>query len=79
MATHVQVSTVRREDWQAYKEVDVYARTRNSAGAGSTTKPRGHMGPAAFMMIASGLEKVSATGFLYLPSLPFCQGVNDSS
>lgn len=62
MGDPVEVSIVRKEDFDAYKGKSEGDDIIQSAGKVSGLPVRGHQGPTAFLIKASGLDKVS---FLY--------------
>ncbi|KAF5404640.1 Leucine amino peptidase [Paragonimus heterotremus] len=51
-----EISTLRREDYEAHKAHEPYADLLNSARPVGGKRVRGHQSPAAFMIVASGLD-----------------------
>ncbi|TGZ68086.1 hypothetical protein CRM22_004457 [Opisthorchis felineus] len=51
-----EISTLRREDFDAHKAQEDYADLINSARPVGGKRVRGHQSPAAFMIVASGLD-----------------------
>lgn len=52
-----EISTIRREDYVHHSGRTESEDVFQSAGGGSTNNPRGHQAPAAFLVLASGLDK----------------------
>ncbi|XP_041855721.1 putative aminopeptidase W07G4.4 [Melanotaenia boesemani] len=52
-----EVSTIRREDYEFHKGKSEYEDILQSNNLPSTATPRGHQAPAAFLIMASGLDK----------------------
>ncbi|VEN36631.1 unnamed protein product [Callosobruchus maculatus] len=52
-----EVSTVRQEDFEAYKGMMEGDDVTQSGPKPSSQSPRGHQGPAAFLILASGLDE----------------------
>lgn len=66
MGDPFEISRIRREDFQTHKgraEGDDILQALNQS---SSKTPRGHQGPAAFLIKAAGLEKVYNVLFLLL-------------
>merc|ERR1719334_84644 len=57
MAEPVEVSTIRREDYDFHKGKSEYEDVLQCNNAPSSRTARGHQSPAAFMIMASGLDK----------------------
>lgn len=53
-----EVSTIRREDYEFHKGKSEYEEILQSNNLPSSATPRGHQTPAAFLIMASGLDKV---------------------
>jgi leucyl aminopeptidase len=51
-----EISTIRREDYEAHNAGEEYADLRNSSRPIGGKRTRGHQSPAAFMILASGLD-----------------------
>ncbi|CAL8070073.1 unnamed protein product [Calicophoron daubneyi] len=51
-----EISTIRREDYEAHSAAEEYADLRNSSRPVGGRRCRGHQSPAAFMILASGLD-----------------------
>lgn len=65
MGDPLEISRIRREDFQAHRgraEGDDILQAINKP---SSKVPRGHQGPAAFLIKASGLDKVSRLYFYH--------------
>lgn len=58
-----EVSTIRREDYEFHKGKSEYEDILQSNNLPSSATPRGHQAPAAFLIMASGLDKVLALLF----------------
>lgn len=54
----MQVSTIRREDYEVVKGHTEYEDLLQCNNLPSSETPRGHQFPAAFMIVASGLDEV---------------------
>ncbi|XP_076849946.1 putative aminopeptidase W07G4.4 [Brachyhypopomus gauderio] len=52
-----EVSTLRREDYEFHKGKSEYEEVLQACNLPSTATPRGHQSPAAFLVMASGLDK----------------------
>jgi len=52
-----EINTIRREDFEFHKGKSEYEDVLQCNNAPSTSTQRGHQGPAAFLMMASGLDK----------------------
>jgi len=57
MAEPVEISTIRREDYAFHRGPSEYEDVLQCNNAPSSRTPRGHQTPAAFMVLASGLDK----------------------
>lgn len=57
LAEPVELSTIRREDYEFIKGKSEYEDVLQCNNLPSTRTPRGHQMPAAFMIVASGLDK----------------------
>lgn len=55
-----EVSTIRREDYEFHKGQSEYEDILQCNNLPSSATPRGHQTPAAFLIMASGLDKVLA-------------------
>lgn len=53
-----EVSTIRREDYEFHKGKSEYEDILQANNLPSSATPRGHQSPAAFLIMASGLDKV---------------------
>lgn len=53
-----EVSSIRREDYEFHKGKSEYEEILQSNNLPSSATPRGHQTPAAFLIMASGLDKV---------------------
>lgn len=53
-----EVSTIRREDYEFHKGKSEYEDILQCNNLPSSATPRGHQTPAAFLIMASGLDKV---------------------
>jgi len=62
-----EISTIRREDYNAHKGKSEYEDVLQCNNDPSTQTPRGHQSPAAFMIMASGLIKHGVDGRHPLP------------
>lgn len=60
-----EVSTIRREDYEFHKGKSEYEEILQSNNLPSSATPRGHQTPAAFLVMASGLDKVDAHTLTY--------------
>lgn len=56
VADPYEISTIRREDYEAMSGKDVNTEIHQSNSAPSTRTPRGHQNPSAFLIMASGLD-----------------------
>lgn len=54
-----QISTIRKEDYAMNKAKSEYEDLVQCNNVASSGTPRGHQMPAAFLVVASGLNKVS--------------------
>lgn len=54
-----EVSTLKRDDYQVVAGKSEYEDLLQSTNNPSTAEPRGHNFPAAFMIVGSGLDKVT--------------------
>lgn len=54
-----EVSRIRREDYEFHKGKSEYEDILQCNNLPSSATPRGHQTPAAFLIMASGLDKVS--------------------
>jgi leucyl aminopeptidase len=52
-----EVSTIRREDFKAHKGKSDYEDLMQAYSKPSAVSARGHQGPAAFLIMSSGLDK----------------------
>uniref|UniRef100_H2Z4C3 Cytosol aminopeptidase domain-containing protein n=1 Tax=Ciona savignyi TaxID=51511 RepID=H2Z4C3_CIOSA len=52
-----EISTIRREDYEFHTGKSEYEDVLQAGNKPSTQTPRGHQGPAAFLIMASGLDK----------------------
>lgn len=59
----VKVSTIRRDDYEFHAGKSVYEEVLQCNNHPSTMTSRGHMTPSAFMILASGLDKVCVGRF----------------
>ncbi|KAA0199301.1 putative aminopeptidase [Fasciolopsis buskii] len=66
-----EISTLRREDFEAHNSPDEYADLVNSARPIDGKRCRGHQSPAAFMIAASGLDAHMCSGKHPLPYTHF--------
>lgn len=53
-----EVSTIRREDYEFHKGKSEYEDILQANNLPSSATPRGHQTPAAFLIMASGLDQV---------------------
>lgn len=53
-----EVSSIRREDYDFHKGKSEYEDILQSNNLPSSSTPRGHQAPAAFLIMAAGLDKV---------------------
>ncbi|TPP65914.1 Leucine aminopeptidase [Fasciola gigantica] len=66
-----EISTLRREDFEAHASQDEYSDLVNSARPVNGRRCRGHQSPAAFMITASGLDAHMCNGKRPLPYTHF--------
>jgi leucyl aminopeptidase len=59
IADPYEISTIRRDDFKTLSGKSEYEDLLQSTNNPSTAEPRGHQFPAAFLIMASGLEKVN--------------------
>ena len=59
IADPYEISTIRREDFKVVAGKSEYEDILQSTNNPSTQEPRGHQFPAAFLIRASGLDKVN--------------------
>jgi len=52
-----EISTIRKEDYETHKGKSEYEDLQQAMSKPSADSSRGHQGPAAFLIMASGLEK----------------------
>jgi len=52
-----EISHIRREDYAAHAGLSEYEDVLQAMGESSTQTNRGHQGPAAFLILTSGLDK----------------------
>ena len=57
VADPFELSTTRREDFQAHAGKDIYTDLLQANNAPSTRTPRGHQNPSAFLTCGSGLDE----------------------
>lgn len=57
IADPFEISNIRREDYKAYKGKNEYE-DMLQVGSPTPARSRGHQGPAAFLIMGSGLDKV---------------------
>ncbi|KAJ8005770.1 hypothetical protein DPEC_G00121340 [Dallia pectoralis] len=62
-----EVSSIRREDYEFHKGKSEYEEILQSNNLPSTGTPRGHQTPAAFLIMASGLDKYGVDSSTPLP------------
>ncbi|KAG7273147.1 hypothetical protein CRUP_034545 [Coryphaenoides rupestris] len=62
-----EVSTIRREDYEFHKGKSEYEDILQSNNLPSSATPRGHQAPAAFLIMASGLDKFGVDSDKPLP------------
>ena len=66
-----EISTIRREDYDTHKSKSEYEDLLQANSKPSADSSRGHQGPAAFLIMGSGLEKVRDNTQI------FCQSIFD--
>lgn len=59
------MSTIRREDYEMVAAPSEYEDILQCNNEPSSATPRGHQLPAAFMIVASGLDKVSVHNYVF--------------
>ena len=59
IADPYEISRIRREDYVAHKGKSEYEDIMQCYTKGSAMTGRGHQGPAAFLIMASGLDQVN--------------------
>lgn len=59
IADPYEISTIRREDYETISGKSEYEDLLQSTNNPSTQEPRGHQFPAAFLVMASGLDQVN--------------------
>jgi len=67
MADPYEISTIRREDYDFHRGQSDYEEVIQANNKPSTETPRGHQGPAAFLILASGLDKHGANSNKPIP------------
>jgi len=67
MAEPVELSSIRREDFEFHKGKSEYEDVLQCNNLPSSRTPRGHQSPAAFMILASGLDKHGQESDLPIP------------
>ncbi|MPC88388.1 putative aminopeptidase W07G4.4 [Portunus trituberculatus] len=65
VADPLEVSTIRREDYEFHVGKSEYEDVLQSNNKPSTQTPRGHQSPSAFLVLASGLDKVGDYFYSY--------------
>ena len=59
-----EVSSIRREDYEFHKGKSEYEDVLQANNMASSATARGHQSPSAFLILASGLDKVNTNVFL---------------
>jgi len=67
MGDFFEVSTIRKEDYNFHKGKSEYEDVLQANNLPSSRTPRGHQAPAAFIILASGLDKHGIDGKVALP------------
>lgn len=65
IADPFEISNIRREDYKAYKGKNEYE-DMLQVGSPTPARSRGHQGPAAFLIMGSGLDKVCLFYFIFV-------------
>ena len=67
-----EVSSIRREDYEFHKGKSEYEDILQSNNLPSSATPRGHQAPAAFLIMASGLDKVQSRSSFTTIAVQLC-------
>ncbi len=66
LADPYEISRIRREDYTTHKSKSEYEDVLQVSGLSASQSSRGHQGPAAFLIMGSGLDKVLFLILLFL-------------